>query len=306
MRTNRKVTLVILLAAAILVCIAVLTRDQEPYYHGHSLSDWFRIYRTNVENEDPESKTKADEAKIAIATIGTNALPILLKRIRYEASPARDKIAAAVEKLPHYVRGNKLVGNIINTDRSFQAAEDAASIFLLLRSQASPVIPQLSVLMQDTKRPNTAARAVYCLAAIGQDGLPSLLTALASPQLPCCKKAASYLGSGPHFDFGTNAAAAIPLLARLASNTNEPLAKTAIRAIGHLHLEPQVAIPALTNALCSPNLGVRCQAAMSLEPFGAEARGAIPALRTALADRSPGVRMAATNTLLQIAPEALR
>ncbi len=145
----------------------------------------------------------------------------------------------------------------------------------------------------------------YCLAAVGTEGLPSLLTALANPQLPCCEPAAFCLSIGPPFDFGTNAAIAIPLLAKLVSNTNENLAVSAIKAIGRLHMEPQVAVPALTNALYSTSLTLRREAAESLGRFGNQASCAVPALRAALTDSSRGVRAVATNAILEIAPEAL-
>lgn len=297
-----------LVAVAILGCFLILNRQEEPQFDGQSLSEWLIIYAKNAGDGEGKSKPEAEKAKQAIRNIGTNGIPTLLKLIQYEPSPRRLKIANAVEKLPRFMWDNRLVRGVFSdpVDKSTQAAENATLAFLIMRSGASVAVPALTQLMCQTNRVTVANRATYCLAAIGKEGLPSLLIALANPQLPCCQVAARDLGIGPPFDFGTNAEAAIPLLANLTSNTNESLVKSAIRALGRVHAYPQVAVPALTNALRSTSSVVRWEAEHAISYFGTNAVCAVPLLLESLADGNYTIRSAATNALLQIAPQTLK
>jgi len=176
---------------------------------------------------------------------------------------------------------------------------------MVLGEQASPAVPELTSLMLRTKDVDVVHRIVFCLAAVGKDGVPSLVAALQHPQLPGCRAAAYGLGINAPFEFGTNAAATVPLLAKLTSNTNEYLAKSAIEAIGRIHLEPQVAVPALTNALRSPSSGVQWEAEHAISQFGTNAICAVPLLVEALTNHVYKLRAAATNALLRIAPTVL-
>lgn len=64
----------------------------------------------------------------------------------------------------------------------------------------------------------------------------------------------------------------------------------AVVALGELHRDPDVAVPALIQALQSDDRWVRANAADALSRFGGQARAAIPALQKALKDTDPYAR----------------
>src|SRR6516225_1913988 len=86
MRKRRVALVASICLAAVLVLTAYLVRDSEPYYQGRSLSEWGDRYWENVNGTDAGSLLGAKEARDAIRAIGPKALPILLRRFRYEVS----------------------------------------------------------------------------------------------------------------------------------------------------------------------------------------------------------------------------
>src|ERR1051325_2269151 len=224
MRKRRKLLIAVLVLVVVFACIALLSGDKEPSCKGQTLSEWFAIYSAHFEQDNPESKAKTEEAKGAIKEIGTNALPILLKRIQYEPSLARIRFLKVVDKLPSILWDNRLVLPLVKDSRSI-AAENATGIFVMLGAECQPAVPELTSLMLRTSDIDVVYRITFCLAAIGKDAMPSLIAALQHPELPCCRAATHWLGINGPFEFGTNVVSAVPLLARCATNSDPDLAK---------------------------------------------------------------------------------
>lgn len=268
------------------------------------MSEWFTVYSKNVEQDDLESKGRAAEAKQAIRNVGTNALPILLKRIQYQPSNSRIRFLTFLDKLPSVVWNNRLVLPLLK-DKGGVAAENATGIFMILGERATPAVPELTSLMFRATDADVVHRITYCLAVIGRDGLPSLVAALQNPNLPCCEASVYWLGINAPFKFGTNAADAVPHLARLATNGSPDLAKEAIRALGRIKSAPEIAVPTLTNALRSASSEIQYYAAGAISAFGTNASCAVPLLMEASTNAEHRVRSRATNALLQIAPDVL-
>jgi len=88
-------------------------------------------------------------------------------------------------------------------------------------------------------------------------------------------------------------------------------------ALGHFHAEPQVVVPALTNALSDSDAKVRLFACTALwnmglpnaagdrDPAEPGLRQAVPALLHSLSDSDAAVRGMAVNALEQIDPAAV-
>jgi len=287
----------ILCVAAVFGLIGLLSREREPRYQGRTLSQWWVIWSDSVDGPQ-ESPARAEEAAQAIRHIGTNAIPLLLKQVRRIESPVGNALFDLAWKfLPRPIFESRIVSSVFSGGHDF----DPSATFYILGSQAAPAVPGLTSLMYSPKNSGLAHYAAYCLAAIGKEGLPSLVAALDKPQLPCCREAAFLLGvKGPPFTFGTNIALAVPALAKRAGDKDPDLAAAAIRALGHIRLEPQIAVPALTNSLRSKDPRVRQTAIRSLARFG-EATS----LLTALSDSDESVRRTATNCLGLIAPGTL-
>jgi HEAT repeat protein len=283
--------------------IILLNRHSEPHYNGRSLSGWYVLWNKSVEHDDPQSQAQAQEAAQAIKAIGTNAIPALLEQLRSRPSAIQIRLGAVAEKLSAFFAENKIARTILYSKK----AVHPESIFVILGPQGSPAIPELSVLLRATNiHPEISRSAAWCLAAIGKEGLPPLLDALAHAEPRGSMFAAHMLSivplNGANFDLGTSLAQAVPLLAKNALSEDTDLAQTSIRALGHLQSQPQIAIPALTNSLSSPDPFCRLYAVRALARFGIEA---VPALHNALESSDVNVRMQASNHLRFLAPALL-
>ncbi len=68
--------------------------DKEPTYDGHALSYWLQRYQESVKARPPH-QDHPDNPEKAILAIGTNAIPWLLKWIRYEPNPVPKPFSTA-------------------------------------------------------------------------------------------------------------------------------------------------------------------------------------------------------------------
>ena len=102
---------------------------------------------------------------------------------------------------------------------------------------------------------------------------------------------------------GAAAQDAVPALAPLINHTNILVRAQAKFALGRIHSQPTVAVPALIAnlALRDRNTHVTLQA---LAEFGTEAKSAVPAIVSLLNDPNIHVRSSANNALKRIDPEA--
>ena len=69
------------------IAIILSRPEREPEYGGKPLSQWVERWAT-----PPYSGTQVDQSTDAVLHNGTNAVPYLLKWIRYEPPPWKDKM----------------------------------------------------------------------------------------------------------------------------------------------------------------------------------------------------------------------
>lgn len=299
MSKRRKILMASGILAVGLIWALLAEREREPSYQGRTLSQWYVRWAKSIEREDNQSEVQCSEAVDAIRQIGTTALPTLLKELKRQASssPAREVIYGLVNRLPSSVSKAPVVASmLLNADKL-----EPSSIFVILGPQAAPAIPELTGFLNATNNLELVQSAAFCLAAIGDEGLPPLLGALAKHKQPSCYAAAYWLGvvASP-FHFGTNLSQAVPLLVQCTTAADQRLAETAIKAIGHIHQEPQISVPALATCLASTNSMIRRTTLRSLARFG---KASVPLLMTALKDSDEFVRRTATNMVMLIAPD---
>jgi HEAT repeat protein len=285
--------------------LILAVHDPEPKYLGRSLYEWQTVWSKAVEFSDsPQSQAQAREAAQAIRALGTNAIPTLLKSLRNYPSDRRLQIGGyLMDKLPDSVSQSPLIQRLF----SGRGGVEPTSIFVILGALGSSAVPELNALLRATNINREVSRsAAFCLAAIGEEGLPPLLNALTNPQLPCCYLATDVLSIVPlnhsTFRLGTNIAQAVPALARNALSSDAHLACASIKALGHLKSQPQIAIPALVKCFDSPDLLSPVNAVSALARFGPEG---VEPLRAALNHQNINVRTLATNVLRNLATQSI-
>ena len=278
---KRRLIVILLAAAGLALGISFAIRAKGPFYKGRPLSHWVRLYCVNGIGADVRER----QANEAIKHIGTNALPHLLNWVRTEDPPWTNKFYQLAERLPDPIRPQLPVR---------YGAPDA---FAALGYDARRAVPELAKLAHDTNHLRTAAIATMCLGKISLEDISPLLALLTNEHAfirGCAWDAIR--------DQGTNAATAIPFLVRDFKADQRGFKAS---RLGALATEPDLVVPALTNALFNPAYRVRAAAAAALGAYGPQASSAAPTVITLLNDPNREVRSAATNALLKIAPEAL-
>ncbi len=175
MRKRRKVFIFFGVIALLAALFAILRPTGEPIYNGRSLSQWLEIYQGNVYDQ---TSPRFLEAQIAVSEIGTNALPYLLKWIRYEPSAWRRTLR---RRLPNRIADNEAILRWIDgpADRRGRCAMLG---FGILGTNATAAIPELTVMMKDKTALRTAGRAIFALGSTGEASIPILTAALADPK----------------------------------------------------------------------------------------------------------------------------
>ncbi len=312
MKRRWRILLVVAGCGLVAAAALVLLRDRQPEYKGRTLTEWLLDYSPQgfyPPRSYVPSRRAADrrEAAEAVRQIGTNALPWLVKWIRYEGdrSSINRLREAAVPKVPPSAEGSFMVRRLL-TDKAGLRAGAAVAGFEILGAQARPAVPGLARVLEESKAVESADRAMICLAVIGTDGLPPLLATVTNQAKPgrvrgLGTRYIAYLAA----QIKTNANPAVPVLVQCLEDRDPQVAQEAAIALGELAIEPGVTGPALTNALRNSDRLVRCLAAQSLGRFGRRAGAGVPALVNALNDAESVVREAATNALREIDPEVL-
>jgi HEAT repeat protein len=245
----------------------------EPTYKGRHLSYW--INDVHWESSMMPQPLK-DEAKVAIAHIGTNAIPFLLK--------------------------------LVAEDASFSGVIQA---FQILGPSARPAIPELARLA--TNQPASVSRAtayaqrpvtmfgysaLLALGGIGPDAVPTLLTILTNSVAPGTRMGAIKA----LMEMGTNALPAMPVLLQYVYDENDMVAMDAVTALGISGGDSPVALAALEDVSRGPRLILRSGAIDALRHFGP---AGVPALVRALSDTNQGNAYIALHVLAFSEPSAL-
>lgn len=259
----------------------------EPVYQGKRLTYWLQNPNT-------------DEAGEALVAMGSNAFPILLRRLQARDSLWKKKLMELAEQQ-----------NVISVE--FSTAEDhwfeAVAGFAMLGDKAAGAVPSLVGLHRNSAAPALRERVAEALGAIGPSAnaaVPILIQDLADTNSEVRASAAEalwHIGSEPaltvpaltkalddsdsHVRWAvigglgvlqTNARTAVPKLLKLALDTNEMVRSEVMDALRFTRGEPPVVVPVLTNALYDSNEMVRAGAALALSAFGADSAPAIPRL----------------------------
>jgi HEAT repeat protein len=279
----------ILLVTLVLVALGLafwLAPSREPSYQGRRLSAW--LYDLGMESGDPN-------AIAAIRTIGTNAVPYLVRALSYKPSIVRYesfKVANLVFYEALHLRKTPFV------DPAWRWCEGASHGFLTLGEAASNAVAPLGKLLGE---PEVGWRASSALAAIGVPSVPVLTAALTNGSATARMSALWGLSF-----IGTNGRPAQPIVLSCLSDTNTvdglSIRTIALTALSAMCLEPRTVVPVFTNFVDDPDFQVRVAAILYIGRFASEARFAAPSVERALADPDPRVSQAAAKALRAIDP----
>lgn len=163
---------IIVLCVAATIVVAVVGnyafRPREPVYQGRQFSEWLDQY---YESRVAQNRANQDQAESALRSIGTNALPPLLRMVAGKDSALKRKLLALLAK-QSFVSLRIRDGDYYHSRASFG--------FAALGPIAKPAVPELILLLSDTDR-GVQAAAANALAGIGpeaEDAVPSLLRCL--------------------------------------------------------------------------------------------------------------------------------
>jgi hypothetical protein len=181
-------------------------------------------------------------------------------------------------------------------DRGTQA-ERSTTFFAVMKSQASPLIPDLAPLIYDTTAWDRSSRAMYALAIIGTNSWPVFQQALTTTNFAMTRRAVINVIAFAHQHRFADWSTALPSILKCANGTDKTVTMEAIRAVRHMRLSPESCIPLLTDKLHSADPNIRAAAIEALEQFGHLAESALPPIEVALNDTDAYVRNSATNAL---------
>jgi HEAT repeat protein len=275
---------------------------------------------------DDISNAQANRAKAqdAIRQLGTNALPLLLQQLRYEAN-TNDFKHRLHYRLDNYLQAkppNAVVSKpLINlyrwseSDREEHRAASALQVFFSLGEQARPAIPELAKLLNDPQFPSGSQRAFSALSYIGKESIPVLAAYLADTNEPSRKFLTqwfynAWIGQCQRRRYRSSAdewstnAISVPLLFACLASPNPREASGAAFILGVL-VSTYPAEGAVVAALSNSPPTVRLTADRVPGQPTSDDRRFVPRLLLLLEDTDERVRNAAWTTLYAIDPEAL-
>jgi hypothetical protein len=227
-KNRRNLICGVLFLAIVLGVIAWVRWDsREPSYEGKPLSVWLEGY---APNGTQETRWAADEA---VYSMGTNAIPILLRRLGEHDSPRMVKLMTLarfinvryVHSSDHNVQGasglravgSKAVSTVPALMKMFERGDAfskslIANVFGSMGPSAKEAIPLLIRATHDGDK-YVRMNAIFCLGQIHSKPelvVPTLIQSLNDPDAQARENAVTSLGR-----FGPDAKAAVPALLQM-------------------------------------------------------------------------------------------
>jgi len=248
-----------LLLAGASLALALRHREAEPVWHGRSLSSWVDDLARG------SSKEVREPAEEAIRSIGSNALPRLVRMLR-SRDTVWDRAVLALNRKQKRVHFSVLPAR--------EQRVQAALAFEALGPIARPAIAELKKMLVHDRQPAFTADA---LSAIGPESVSVLLEAL--PEVAPANRPALYAAATK---WPLRQEEIIDALLRSIKSANEEERRTAAEYLGRFRRSPGRSVTALVSALGDPEFEVRKQALASLVEFGTNATPAIEPLQKLL------------------------
>src|SRR5260221_12098357 len=140
---KRRLYLLLIGVGLVGALLAGMFRSREPEYGGKRLSEWVDIYAVTHLIAGWGSENR--EAVAAIRQLGTNAVPHLLKWIRYEVPPWKTTFDGIADRAPWRLKPAWMF-----SDKRVRLAEHAAWVFEVLGPDGEGAIPKLTLLLDES------------------------------------------------------------------------------------------------------------------------------------------------------------
>lgn len=271
-----------LLVIAGIMSVLVWRADssREPKYQGMPLSFWLAELQSG-------DAARRQQAKLAIHEMGPNAVPALIERLRYHVPSWRRQLErlCARQKFFHL--------SVIDENAYADLARDG---FWAANTNAIVGLPELTRMLND---PKDCGRAGRVLPYLGVAAIPALTNAFASPDPHIRAAAVQWLGVN-QAKFNTLWSAVLPLL----KDGSVEVRCSAVQAIGHLEVHPEIVVPAMTNLLGETNEHVLSATCWGLTSFRTNGAIAVPLLLPLCEHSNRTVRVYARQAVQTISPQA--
>jgi len=256
MRRWRTIIIFTIAAAFFAVVAFLLLRREEPSYAGRPLSSWVMDMGVKAAADPDKTFPKQetiDRAAHAMGQIGTNAIPYLLRWINAKPPAWKESVFGFVNKV-----AAALHLRVYLWDKTGLRGYQAAKAFEHVHPVPDYAISNLAALMNDPDR-DRAERAGTALGAIANKSFRALVILMTNSTPEIRVKAIERVRG-----WRSDARSVLPLLIRYLGDPNGKVASCAAATLGGLKLEPDICLPALTNALEDPRYSVRYAASNAI------------------------------------------
>jgi HEAT repeat protein len=229
----------------LLVLSMVYLREKDPIIQGKPLNEWLQGYEQGVSEQ---SRAKTDEI---IGTIGTNAIPMLLRFLRQKDSLLERKLVQISRRYPSL--GLRLLSA---QQRHYQAG----SGFAKLGTTGQVAIPELIAIYNANISSSSRYWAIHALGSMGSSAsnvVPLLSEALTNNTTTMevrlsCMMSLHRIHEKPEI--------AVPSLINALNDSRWEVRYGALSALGTFGLDAKVALPSITNLLTDPDRNVQIRA----------------------------------------------
>jgi HEAT repeat protein len=258
---RRILTFTLLIATVGFVSWLILSQPGEPVYQGKPLSFWCaQEYSGNL---SPDSNMDLQtQAEIAIRTIGTNAIPTLLRWLRAKDSKFKLKLIQLVQK-QHLVR--------INWNVASARHMEAAMGFYRLGPLGESALPDL-IEIYNEHRPDLDYVSISAASIIGYigpgaaDAVPQLVQDTTDTNADIRWSAVRVLGK-----IHSRPGLAVPALTKTLRDPVHGIRRDSAISLGAFGIDAKSAVPELIKALSDPMFFVKDDAASALKKIDPEA-----------------------------------
>lgn len=268
---------------ALVALLLVRWFDREPRFRGRALNEW-------VDDLGSRDYKVRQEAVEALRAMGPEAVPYLSGELTAKGTPVERAAEAISKHVPEFVK--RPLRRIYSPGRAVVRKQVALNAISAMGTNAAAAVPALGQVLREP-HVGLSSLAASALTQQGTNGVPVLIAALDDGDFNIRSAACNSLGL-----LRSNAAPAVPRLARIISEERGAIASAAMVALARIG-EP--AVPAMVNLLGDTNSLTRQLGAAALAQMGIHnnpaARPAILVLTTAASDEDPVVRQYALQAL---------